>query len=42
MLNLLEDAEKIGKKIKKTERLKEYEAIINMLFTAYDLRKEND
>lgn len=39
MLNLFEDAEKIGKKIKKTERLKEYEAIINMLFTAYDLRK---
>ncbi len=42
MLNLFEDAEKIGKKIKKTERLKEYESIINMLFTAYDLRKEND
>lgn len=42
MLNLFKDAEKIGKKIKKTERLKEYEAIINMLFTAYDLRKEND
>lgn len=42
MLNLFEDAEKIGKKIKKTERLKEYESIIDMLFTAYDLRKEND
>lgn len=42
MLNLFEDAEKIGKKIKKTERLKEYESIINMLFTAYDLRKENN
>lgn len=42
MLNLFEDAEKIGKKIKKTERLKEYEAIINMLFTAYDLRKEKN
>lgn len=42
MLNLFEDAEKIGKKIKKTEHLKEYEAIINMLFTAYDLRKENN
>ena len=42
MLNLFKDAEKIGKKIKKTERLKEYEAIINMLFNAYDLRKEND
>lgn len=42
MLNLFEDAEKIGKKIKKTERLKEYESIINMLFNAYDLRKENN
>ena len=42
MLNLFEDAEKIGKKIKKTERLKEYESIINMLFTAYDLRKEKN
>ena len=42
MLNLFKDAEKIGKKIKKTERLKEYESIINMLFTAYDLRKENN
>lgn len=42
MLSLFEDAEKIGKKIKKTERLKEYESIINMLFTAYDLRKENN
>lgn len=41
MLSLFEDTEKIGKKIKKTERLKEYESIINMLFTAYDLRKEN-
>ena len=42
MLSLFEDAEKVGKKIKKTERLKEYESIINMLFNAYDLRKEND
>ena len=42
MLNLFEDAEKIGKKIKKTEHLKDYESIINMLFTAYDLRKENN
>lgn len=41
MLAMFENVEKIGKKIKKTERLKEYEAIINMLFTAYDLRKEN-
>ena len=42
MISLFEDAEKVGKKIKKTERLKEYESIINMLFNAYDLRKEND
>ena len=42
MLSLFEDAEKIGKKIKKTEHLKEYESIIDMLFSAYDLRKEND
>ncbi len=41
MLSLFEDADKIGKKIKKTERLKEYESIIDMLFSAYDLRKEN-
>ena len=40
MLTLFEDAEKIGKKIKKTERLKEYESIINTLFATYDLRKE--
>ncbi len=42
MLTLFEDAEKVGKKIKKTERLKEYESIINMLFSAYDLREENE
>ncbi len=42
MLSLFEDADKIGKKIKKTERLKEYESIIDMLFSTYDLRKEND
>ncbi len=42
MLSLFEDTDKIGKKIKKTERLKEYESIIDMLFSAYDLRKEND
>lgn len=40
MLSLFEDSEKIGKKIKKTERLKEYESIINTLFSTYDLRKE--
>lgn len=40
MLSLFEDAEKVGKKIKKTERLKEYESIINTLFATYDLRKE--
>lgn len=42
MLSLFEDAEKIGKKIKKTERLKEYEAIIKTLFADYDLRKGNE
>lgn len=40
MISLFEDAEKIGKKIKKTERLNEYESIINTLFTTCDLRKE--
>lgn len=40
MISLFEDSEKIGKKIKKTERLKEYESIINTLFATYDLRKE--
>lgn len=40
MLSLFENAEKIGKKIKKTERLNEYEAIINSLFGTCELRKE--
>lgn len=40
MIDLFEDAEKIAKKIKKTERLKEYESIINTLFTTCDLRKD--
>lgn len=40
MIPLFENAEKVGKKIKKTERLKEYESIINTLFTVYNLRKE--
>ena len=40
MLSLFEDAEKIGKKIKKTERLNEYESIINSLFCSCELRKE--
>lgn len=40
MISLFEDGEKIGKKIRKTERLKEYESIINSLFTTCELRKE--
>lgn len=40
MISLFDDAEKIAKKIKKTERLKEYESIINTLFTTCDLRKD--
>ena len=40
MISLFDDAEKIAKKIKKTERLKEYETIINTLFTTCDLRKD--
>lgn len=40
MISLFDDAEKIAKKIKKTERLKEYESIINTLFATCDLRKD--
>ena len=40
MIDLFEDAEKIAKKIKKTERLKEYEGIIHSLFSTCDLRKD--
>ena len=40
MIELFEDADKIAKKIKKTERLKEYEGIIHTLFTTCDLRKD--
>ena len=40
MLSLFENAEKIGKKIKKTERLNEYESVINTLFITCELRKE--
>ena len=40
MLGLFENAEKVGKKIKKTEQLREYETIIQMLFADYDLRRE--
>lgn len=40
MLSLFENAEKIGKKIKKTERLNEYESVINSLFATCELRKE--
>lgn len=40
MIDLFEDTEKIAKKIKKTERLKEYEGIIHTLFSTCDLRKD--
>ena len=40
MIDLFEDADKITKKIKKTERLTEYETIIQTLFTTCDLRKD--
>ena len=40
MIELFEDADKIAKKIKKTERLKEYEGIVQTLFTTCDLRKD--
>ena len=40
MIELFEDADKIAKKIKKTERLKEYESMIQTLFTTCELRKD--
>ena len=40
MLSLFEDAEKMGKKIKKTERLKDYDSVVNDLFLNYDLQGE--
>lgn len=40
MISLFEDAEKLAKKIKKTERLKDYDTVINTLFTTCELRKE--
>lgn len=40
MIDLFEDAEKIAKKIKKTERVNEYQGIIHTLFTTCDLRKD--
>ena len=40
MLSLFENTEKIGKQIKKTERLKEYESIVNMLFSTYEIQGE--
>lgn len=40
LISLFEDSEKLAKKIKKTERLNEYEAIVNMLFTTCDLRED--
>ncbi len=43
MINLFEDAEKVGKQIKKTERLSNYENVIDSLFLDYPLKeKEND
>ena len=40
MISLFENAEKLAKKIKKTERLKDYDTVINTLFTSCDLRKD--
>ena len=40
MIDLFEHAEKIAKKIKKTEKLNEYQAIIRTLFETCDLRKD--
>lgn len=40
MLPLFENADKLAKKIKKTERLSEYVAIVNTLFSICDIRKE--
>lgn len=42
MISLFEDAEKIGKKIKKCERLKEYEEVVRILFDSYTLRGESE
>lgn len=39
MSNLFEDSEKLIKKIKKSEKLKEYEKVIQVLFETCDLRK---
>jgi len=40
MISLFESPEKLAKQIKKTERLKDYETIINTLFSQCDLRKD--
>lgn len=40
MIGLFEDADKFAKKIKKTERISEYEKIISMLFETCSLREE--
>ncbi len=40
MINMFEDTDKFLKKIKKTERLKDYTQIINGLFITCDLRKD--
>ena len=42
VLERFEDAEKIGKKIKKCERLKEYEEVVRILFDSYTLRGESE
>ena len=40
MINLFEDADKIAKKIKKCERLKDYNQQIQLLFTTCKLRED--
>ena len=42
MISLFDDAEKFAKKIKKAERLKDYNQIINTLFATCDLRKDSN
>lgn len=39
MANMFEDSEKLMKKIKKSEKLKDYEKVIQVLFETCDLRK---
>lgn len=40
LISLFEDADKLAKKIKKTERLKEYETVVNTLFATCELRED--